>query len=596
MTSPSTVSAAGPTLADQQRWNFCRALEIIDRSGAVELAERITRPAGPVGRPRYFTNRALLTGLLFTAIQHQTVTLTAVTRAINMLPDDCLASLGLGRDARTSWAVNLSQVDHAWNRLAEACNPSPLRDGKRIPRSTAAPAAEGFDPGRMTVSDPKYLNPGPVIPAAGSQASRAASNRGTLRDLDGETAAQRTADLHRLTDLILQATIPEWLRFKAVAVDWTDHDSTARATSGRRLSADPDARYGRRRRKPWSAPSPGPRKRRTTPAQAATTAPTAGSPTGAAVGPTLDGEGFETDKDELFFGYNIHVAAGVGDIDGPAIPELAVGLRLTAANDMAAVAPIAIDLLDTATAAGHPVDTLLVDLGYSMRSPANLHDPVADRGVWLVHDLERAKQGRLGTYQDAVLINGVPHCPFTPPATYPDGKPTPLTVPGSKATRDDWARYWDQRDRQDRYAFRPLGRRRPGACQRYQCPAAAGKVRCPFSPTSQRLPLDRPDVGLLVGPDQASLRCCDTSLTAPAEVGRAVRQEPVHGTRDWVRSYDRRSAVERYNAAVKAFGLERMDVRVLGLAKRSIAIAFAAAATNLRLLDATASSAVRRAA
>ena len=258
---------------------------------------------------------------------------------------------------------------------------------------------------------------------------------------------------------------------------------------------------------------------------------------------------------------------------------------------MAGVAPVALDIVDSAIASGHPVRTLLADLGYTMRRPETLHVPLAERGVGLVHDLETNKVGRKGTHLDAILINGVPHCPFTPhvvvdetgePVVNAKGEPVPLTVPWSSASRDEWKKYWERRDHQDALAFRPLGKRVPGTSQRYECPARAGRVSCPFY-TKSTTGIDIQD---LIPEGAESLACCGTTFTAPPEMGLAIRQEPVHGSRDWVRSYDRRSGVERYNSAVKYFGLEKMDLRVLGIAKRTLALCFASMATNLRLVEA----------
>ncbi len=603
----TTNPLADPTLQGRQRRLFYESLSIIDRSGAVELADSITRSYGPtgkpVGRPRYFDNRALLTGMLHTAHLGSVTKLTHVTDAVNELPDDCLAALCLLRNPKTGKAVTLSQVDHAWNRLADACNPSLIRDGKKIRKrattcepnaddraGTASPDARAGTATSGKVIDRKYLKPHLADEELTHTPSRAPSNCGAARDLDDITVAERLDLLKRVTDLLINATIPDGLHYRTLTIDWTDHDTTAKIDNPRRASADPDARPGRRRRK---GAAPFKSRRSSTPTKTDSTP--AGDRNRRTNDVYLDEQGFESDKDEPFFGYNLHF--GVGEIehyddpDTPTLPELTVVLRVTPANDMAGVAPVALDIVDSAIASGHPVRTLLADLGYTMRRPETLHVPLAERGVGLVHDLETNKVGRKGTHLDAILINGVPHCPFTPhvvvdetgePVVNAKGEPVPLTVPWSSASRDEWKKYWERRDHQDALAFRPLGKRVPGTSQRYECPARAGRVSCPFY-TKSTTGIDIQD---LIPEGAESLACCGTTFTAPPEMGLAIRQEPVHGSRDWVRSYDRRSGVERYNSAVKYFGLEKMDLRVLGIAKRTLALCFASMATNLRLVEA----------
>lgn len=592
--SPRTVRAVptpnlttlDPTLEGRQRRLLLEASDIIDRSGAVEFADSLTRTYGPsgkpAGRPRYFDNRALLTGELYTAMMCSSSKLAEVTDCINELPDDCLAVLRLVRNPDTHQAVTISQVDHAWNRLVEACNSSPIRDGKKIPTSSASDGEKHSvenalqDPSHhKKIVDRKYLNPDLTDDEVHPSPSRKPSNRGGARQLDEEEAATRQSNLQHLTDLLLRATIPMGLRYKTLTVDWTDHETTAKRPNKRRNSADPDAAFGRRRRKSGlSVVKKG--KRPTKPATESRSTNNV----------TLDEHGFESDKDELFFGYNVHFAVGVREVDGPALPELAVAMRVTPANDMAGVAPAALELMTTAIDGGHPVQTAILDLGYTMRKPETLHVPMAERGIAMVFDLETNKRGRKGTHNDAILINGVPHCPFTPSAVTDDsGDDVALTVPRSQASREEWKAYWELRDQQDAFKFRPRGRRRPGASQRYDCPALAGKVHCKFC-KNQNVPLTAPDVDLFLPEGQEPLRCCSKTFTAPPEMGLGIRQEPVHGSREWVVSHDRRTAVERYNSAVKEFGLAKMDVRVLGIAKRTLALCMASMATNLRLLAA----------
>lgn len=542
---PSTCSA----LEAERRQDFTDAL-VTARPAVAALADRATEPRAPSGHalrvPRHVTNEALLTGLLYNALQHNRPTLVNVTRALNLLPDDCLATIGLHRDPSTGVAVTRYQIGRAWNRLAEACDASAIREGRRVRLDDEG---DPVHTPRPRAVDQRFLHPAHPSEALDPAPTRKPARSRHLRALDDEEASRREQLLVALCDRLLQATVPEGLTYETLMMDWTGHGTSARPGNRRRTSADPDARFGTRRR--------------------------------------MAGRGLLTDSSELFFGYNAHFAIGVGEVGGRPVPELALAMRVTPANDMARVAPIALEMLDDTRAAGHPILTVGFDRGYSTRHPETLHVPMAERGAFLVYDLRAVDAGRRGTANGAVLINGVPHCPFTPSIQLDElGHEVPLIPPGHGASREEWNKYWELRDQQARFQFRPHGKRRPDLTQRYECPALAGKVRCSLFPRSLELlhHIDVPDVSALLPGDQQPLPCCGRSFTADINLGLGRRQEPVHGTREWMRSYERRVAVERFSAAIRSSGIDRMDVRVLGRAKRTLMLAVAAAATNIQRL------------
>jgi len=556
-----TATATGWVAADRATADVAAAVAVVDRSGAAELLEAEIAPRSActgnrLGRPRGLSVRAFLAAAIATALSTGRSDLRTIHSTLNALPDDALALIGLARRADGT-AASYSQLSRIWNQIADACNPSPVHEGKRLDRCDGA-TTNRF---KARPVDPKHLDASIAAERLHTRPTRRLSTRGTPRTITADDAARRRALLDRVSDLLLQATIPAGTTVTALAVDWTDHEACARTYTERRTSADPDARWGRRRAKN------GLRGRRHRP-------PADPDTTG-----TAEQAPWDPEKNEMYFGYVVHLAVTTRPAGGDRVAEIATGLRITPGNDMAAVAPSLLSLVDAARTAGHPLEEVLIDRGYSMHGNDRVHRPLAERGVHAVFDFAAAQYGRHGTHRDAPLIGGIPHCPL-PPARLTNEPP-----PGPKASRDDWGAYWERRDRLDAYAFRPLGRRTPDLVQRYQCPAQAGKVRCPFAPKSVSLPADRDIPEIYPTGTTPPGRCCNTTFTARADVGLGARQRHPHGSRDWVRSYERRTSVERFIGSLK--GQQRVgddDIRVHGLARRGLMLTFAAAATNLRHL------------
>jgi hypothetical protein len=87
-----------------------------------------------------------------------------------------------------------------------------------------------------------------------------------------------------------------------------------------------------------------------------------------------------------------------------------------------------------------------------------------------------------------------------------------------------------------------------GYC-RVQCPAAAGKVRCPLRPASMTLDHDRPEI--LAPPKHPQACCTRQTITIPPGGNAKTRQKHDYPSAAWRRSYARRTAAERGFATVK---------------------------------------------
>lgn len=354
-----------------------------------------------------------------------------------------------------------------------------------------------------------------------------------------ETSA-REAALQAVMDRLLEASIPDGLDHKgSYALDWTDMEALAKGRKKQdKVAADPQARWGVRTRR-HNRPGKG---------------------------------------KEPFFGYNLHFLTIVPEVGEAKLPELARRMVITPANVMA-VGPLTVAMLQRLHGEGLPLLDLLIDRGYSQVGAKNLHKDLLDL-VFVVQDLKQNQRGMKGTFKGAILINGEPYCKTTPQRLHN------LAVPSKFATTEEWTTYWTNRDELDRYAFKRLGKPTPDMKQRYIDPAASEPctLRCPLRPESMGVAFEKDLIEVFAPP--AGATCAKTkTFTMSSQDGLGIRQKYPYGSRSWIDSYNRRTAVERFNAAVKVEdNLGRPEVRVSGQHKRGFMAAIAAIATNMRLL------------
>jgi hypothetical protein len=114
--------------------------------------------------------------------------------------------------------------------------------------------------------------------------------------------------------------------------------------------------------------------------------------------------------------------------------------------------------------------------------------PLRLAGAALVQDLRPHDRGPRGTHEGAVIANGNLYCPAAPRALLELGPLSRAAAPAQAAQHDA---------RTVEAARCKLGRLTSDdadGCHRVQCPAAAGKVRCPLQPPSMTLDRDRPEI------------------------------------------------------------------------------------------------------
>jgi hypothetical protein len=325
--------------------------------------------------------------------------------------------------------------------------------------------------------------------------------------------------LQRACDDLLEASIPAGLKnaSASLAADWSDLESFSRPPPrGTSDCADPEASWGHRR------------------------------------------NNLLHDEDELFFGYYLSDAVTVPDEHGPPVPEFA--RRMTVSSCRCDPVPAFTPVLTAMPEDGIPLGDVLSDSGYSHRIPGHWASPLRQAGAALVQDLHPHDRGPKGTHHGAVIANGNLYCPKTPRTLLELG-------PLSRAATPQQAAQHDAKTAEAaRYKLGRLTADDADGCHRVQCPAAAGKVRCPLRPASMRLDRDRPEI---LQPPQHPPSCCtQRTITVPPDVLAKTAQKHDYPSAAWRRSYTRRSGAERGFATAKdpaANDIARGWCRLMGL-------------------------------
>ena len=317
-----------------------------------------------------------------------------------------------------------------------------------------------------------------------------------------EPDGQPSPSLQRVCDGLLEASVQAGFKVasSSLAVDWSDLESFSRPPPAKGGDcADPEASWGHRR------------------------------------------NNLLHDEDELFFGYYLSDAVTVPDEHGPPVPELA--RRMTVSSCRCDPVPAFTPVLTAMPAAGIPLGDVLADSGYSHRVPRNWAAPLRQAGAALIQDLHPHDRGPRGTDQGAVIANGNLYCPCTP-------RPLLELAPLSRAATPHQAAQHDARTAEAaRYKLGRLTSDDADGCHRVQCPAAAGKIRCPLRPASMRLDRDRPEI--LQPPEHPQECCTQQTITVPAGVLAKTAQKHDYPSAAWRRSYARRSGAERGFATAK---------------------------------------------
>jgi hypothetical protein len=346
--------------------------------------------------------------------------------------------------------------------------------------------------------------------------------------------------LQAACDGLLEAGIPQEFRDigRSLAVDWSDLETFSRPPPrGTSDCADPEASWGHRK------------------------------------------NNLRHDEDELYFGYYLSAAIMVADEQGPPVPELA--RRMTLSSCRHDPVPAFTPVLTAMPQDGIPLGDVLADSGYAHRVPGNWASPLRRAGAALIQDLHPHDRGPRGTSQGAIAANGNLYCPATPRALLELG-------PLARAATSAQAAAHDAKTAEAaRYKLGRITRDDPDGYHRVQCPAAAGKIRCPLRPASMTLDRDRPEI--LQPPEHPQACCTRQTITIPAGVLAKTAQKHDYPSAAWRRSYARRSGAERGFATAKdpaSNTISRGWCRLTGLAPLMLLTTALLAVRNHRILAA----------
>jgi hypothetical protein len=356
----------------------------------------------------------------------------------------------------------------------------------------------------------------------------------------GEPDGLPSGPLQRVCDGLLEASVPEEFRdaSRSLAVDWTDLESFSRPPPhGTSDCADPEASWGHRR------------------------------------------NNLLHDEDELFFGYYLSDAITVPDEHGPPVPEFA--RRTTVSSCRHDPVPAFTPVLTALPGQGIPLGDVLADSGYSHRIPQHWASALRAAGAQLVQDLHPHDRGPKGTHEGALISNGNLYCPVTPRPLLELG---PLARTATKQQAADHDRKTSELAR---YKLGRLTADDADGYHRVQCPAAAGKIRCPLRPASMTLDRDRPET--LQPPEHPQACCTQQTITVPPGVLAKTKQKHDYPSAAWRRSYSRRSGAERSFATAKdpaANDISRGWCRLMSLTPLMLFTATLLVVRNQRILAA----------
>jgi hypothetical protein len=343
----------------------------------------------------------------------------------------------------------------------------------------------------------------------------------------------------QVVDALLEASIPD--RYKqattALAVDWTDLETWAVAPHSDETGADPDATWGHR--------------------------------ASHAIGVT----------DELFYGYYPQAATMVPEEHGPPVPELIRRILVTSCHIDPPPAFVAV--LKRMHHNGIPLGDILADSGYAHRLAAAWALPLRALGARLVQDHHPHDRGPKGTHNGAIIANGNLYCPATPPALLTIG-PLPRA-----ATAETTAAHDTLTGEAARYKLGRITTDDTDGYHRVQCPAAAGKIRCPLHPDTLNLSHQHPEI--LNPPEHPPTCCTQQTITVPPQVNAKTNQKHDYPGADWRRSYARRSGAERSYSTLKdpaTTNTNRGWCRLMGITAITIFFTCAVVTRNQRITDA----------
>jgi len=293
----------------------------------------------------------------------------------------------------------------------------------------------------------------------------------------------------------------------------------------------------------------------------------------------------DVDGKKSHFGYTLTAAVSTRDENGSDVPRAVVAARFRPMNFHDREMGLAC-IGEVAMRRGQLGD-VLVDRGYTNSMDGkDFLSLVRAMGGEPVFDLTVHQVGSRPPVLGAVIIDGRPYSPSLPQRLYkispPHGKDDGSYKPSPEALR----KYQEQIAEREQWALVPHGSRRPNGVQVFMCPAVAGKLTCPLQQPTRGIRRGAlPVLNAPTNPQPGTV--CTNRYSSFTMDELPLYQRYVYGSAQWKASYNRRgTSVEPYFGALKdaaGSGLSRGRIRVTGIVKTGLLVAFAAAATNERL-------------
>lgn len=299
---------------------------------------------------------------------------------------------------------------------------------------------------------------------------------------------------------------------------------------------------------------------------------------------------------DKFFGYDLTALTALPPTgsDGHEYPPVIrrIVVRPAASDD----AEASLAGIDSLIASGIEVNHVIVDRGISYKTADRWANPLRERGITQTIDMHPADSGRVD-HDGIAMIDGWPYCPAILETLVEIARPEKLSVPKDDQDRSSAAAVAIDEYRADMaergtYAFARVSGWRTKArsgerVERYECPAEAGRVRCPLKPETMHYPDDVPVI-LAPPPAATAPTCCrQRTVEVGEDAAGKLRQRYELGTDAWIRDFNRRTFVEGgfgvlRNPAVG--GLARGLFCVIGRTKVTLWLAALVTAVNINAI------------
>ncbi len=287
----------------------------------------------------------------------------------------------------------------------------------------------------------------------------------------------------------------------------------------------------------------------------------------------------------LYIGYEVHPFTQVRDIAwygkpgelqlGPDVPPYITNIILTpaGAHRSDAVVPALIAERTTIDGVECGLRDVTWDRGYSINADARTHAPLRLNGIEPVIDLATHQRTYQPVSKDVLWLDGHPFSIHTPQRL------RNLARPDRNATPEDRAKLEALYNERARWRYSVHGSPDADGYLRMRCPFCSGRLASRQLTNARRAAKSAPLVAL----PPTVTKCCSGIVRIPPEHLRMMQALQIpFGTTAHRIAYGRRNLTETTNSLLKGqyVNLDRKYTKLMGLAKRTFALAFLVAGLN----------------